>query len=80
VIAVINYIVEPSHCNQCLKEVTVNKDGSLRVQNIKIKAMLSDIHTIRIYCEKHDYLIGMIPIVKLHRGKKVKSSGRQNKL
>ena len=42
--------------------------------------MLSDIHTIRIYCEKHDYLIGMIPIVKLHRGKKVKSSGRQNKL
>jgi hypothetical protein len=63
------YIVEPQHCNQCLREVSVNKDGSLRTQNIKLHSVLSDIHTLRVYCAKHDYLMAMIPIQRVTRGK-----------
>lgn len=57
-----NIMIKPTHCKRCLKEVTVNKDGSLRIENIRYTTHLTSIDKIRIYCDKHKYLIGILPI------------------
>ena len=60
-----NIMIKPTHCKRCLKEVTVNKDGSLRLENIRYTTHLTSIDKIRIYCDKHKYLIGILPIQKV---------------
>lgn len=57
--------IQPTHCSRCLKEVTVNRDGSLRLENIRYTTHLTSIDKIRIYCDKHKYLIGILPIQKV---------------
>ena len=63
-------VISPTHCKRCLKEVTVNKDGSLRLENIRYITQLTSIDTIRIYCDKHNYLIAILPISKKDGRKK----------
>ena len=41
-------VISPTHCKRCLKEVTDNKDGSLRLENIRYTTQLTSIDTIRI--------------------------------
>ena len=60
-----NIMIKPTHCKRCLKEVTVNKDCSLRLENIRYTTHLTSIDKIRIYCDKHKYLIGILPIHKV---------------
>jgi len=55
-------VLNPEHCNQCLRELTKNKDGTLRVENLHYVVEFTSFKHFRIYCKKHDKLIAILNI------------------